>query len=144
MDAFIREKKIMVPSASYLGTGTNKSIGWLDCICLTMTCILPYKLAWKHQWKKWSKLWIMTVVINPYIWKWQNIPCKLGQYHGCWCPGSLCHLVISSHGIDYIWWIGPCLLWGGIVTTCAISISRNDIKGKYILSFFRNITDTKS
>ena len=28
--------------------------------------------------------------------------CDLGQYHGCWCPGSLCHQVISSHGICYI------------------------------------------
>ena len=25
----------------------------------------------------------------------------LGQYHGCWCPGPLHFLVISSHDIDY-------------------------------------------
>ena len=32
--------------------------------------------------------------------KW-NIPAELGQYQGCWCPGSLYHQAISSHGIDY-------------------------------------------
>ena len=26
---------------------------------------------------------------------------KLGQYHGCWCPGSLRRQVISSYDIDY-------------------------------------------
>ena len=26
-----------------------------------------------------------------------------GQYHGCWCPGSFCCQVISSHGIEYAW-----------------------------------------
>ena len=30
----------------------------------------------------------------------QNISGELGQYHGCWCPGSLCHQAISSHYID--------------------------------------------
>ena len=25
-----------------------------------------------------------------------------GQYHGCWCPGSLRRQVISSHGIDKV------------------------------------------
>ena len=25
---------------------------------------------------------------------------KLVQYHGCWCPGSLCRQVISNHDID--------------------------------------------
>ena len=27
---------------------------------------------------------------------------KLGQYHGCWCPGSLRRHDISSHAIDYV------------------------------------------
>ena len=31
--------------------------------------------------------------------KW-NIPGRLGQYHGCWCPGDLRRQVISSCGID--------------------------------------------
>ena len=25
-----------------------------------------------------------------------------GQYHACWCTGSLCHQVICSHGIDHL------------------------------------------
>ena len=34
------------------------------------------------------------------IWGWNwNILGKLGQYHGCWCPGSLCHHVTRNHGI---------------------------------------------
>ena len=28
-------------------------------------------------------------------------PSKLCQYHGSWCPGSLCHQVISNHDIAY-------------------------------------------
>ena len=24
------------------------------------------------------------------------------QHHGCWCPGSLCHYVISTHDTDYV------------------------------------------
>ena len=26
---------------------------------------------------------------------------KLSQYYSCWCPGSLRHQVISSHGVDW-------------------------------------------
>ena len=29
----------------------------------------------------------------------------LGQYHGCWCPGSLRHQDINSHDIDYVEYI---------------------------------------
>ena len=25
-----------------------------------------------------------------------------GQYYGYWCPGSLRHQAIGSHGIDYV------------------------------------------
>ena len=37
---------------------------------------------------------------------------ELGQYHGCWCPGSLHHQVISSHGIYSVGSTGPCFPWG--------------------------------
>ena len=30
----------------------------------------------------------------------RNIPGKLGQYHGCWCLGTLFHQGISSHQDD--------------------------------------------
>ena len=59
---------------------------------------------------------------------------KLGQYHGCWCPGSLRRQDISSHDIDYVEEAGPCLTWGGISTTCVLLVWRNDIKYKYMLS----------
>ena len=48
------------------------------------------------------------------FWWWDvNILAELGQYHDCWCPGSLCHRVISSHGIDY--WINGFLTPDGLV-----------------------------
>ena len=28
-------------------------------------------------------------------------PVKQSKYYGCWCPGSLCRLNISTHEIDY-------------------------------------------
>ena len=59
----------------------------------------------------------------------------LDQYHGCWCPGSLCHPDISSHDIDYIEYVGPSLTWGWISSTCVKSMWRNDIKCKYMLLF---------
>ena len=36
----------------------------------------------------------------------------LGQYHGCWCPGSFSRQDISSHDTDHVKWVGPCLTWG--------------------------------
>ena len=32
----------------------------------------------------------------------QDILGELGQYYACWCPGTLFHQVISSHGITYV------------------------------------------
>ena len=29
-------------------------------------------------------------------------PVQHNKYHGCWCPGSLCRQVISSHDINYV------------------------------------------
>ena len=58
--------------------------------------------------------------------------CLLHQYHSCWCPGSLCRQGTSSHDIDNVEWVSPCLIWGRISTTCAISMWRNDIQCKYI------------
>ena len=49
-----------------------------------------------------------------------------GQYHECWWPGPLRRQVISNHGIEDVWWTG--LPRGGIATTCATSLSRNEIK----------------
>ena len=50
------------------------------------------------------------------LWCWdQNFPCKQGQNHDCWCPGSLCYQVISNHGAGYR---GYCFPQGRIADTC--------------------------
>ena len=45
-----------------------------------------------------------------------------------------------NHGIDYM---GPCLPWERITTTCTHSVSRNDRKCKYILCFLKWIQHDK-
>ena len=55
-----------------------------------------------------------------------------GQYQGCLWLGSLDHQVTPCHGIDFVWWTGPCLPWAKISTTCAISTLRMDNKYEYI------------
>ena len=58
----------------------------------------------------------------------------LGQYHGCWCPGSWCRQAISSHGIDFARQkheVDHCLQCERISTTCIISAYRNHRKCKY-------------
>ena len=37
------------------------------------------------------------------------ISVKVGQYHGCWCPGSFRRQDKSSHDIDYVELVGLCL-----------------------------------
>ena len=59
----------------------------------------------------------------------------LGQHHGCWCPGSLRHQDISSHDIDCIEYLGPSLAPGRILSTCVISMWKNDTKCKYMFMF---------
>ena len=71
-------------------------------------------------------------LIHPWL-NW-NVPGKLDQYHGSWCPGSLHHQDISSIGIEFMRSTISCLLRGRtsmrcvarISTFCAISVLRND------------------
>ena len=56
------------------------------------------------------------------------ISVKLCQYHGSWCPGSLRRQDISSHDIYFVEYVGSCLTWGRISTTCVVSMWRNDTK----------------
>ena len=63
------------------------------------------------------------------------ISVELGQYHGCWCPGSLRRKDISSHDIDYVEYVGPGLTWARTLSTCVISMWSNDIKCKYMFMF---------
>ena len=59
----------------------------------------------------------------------------IGQYHGCWYPGSLRCQDISSHDIDSVEYVGPGLTWGMILSTCVTSMWSNDIKCKCMFLF---------
>ena len=63
------------------------------------------------------------------------ISVKLGQYHGCWCPGSLRRQDISSHDIDCVEHVAPGLTWVRFLSTCVVSMWSNDIKCKYMIMF---------
>ena len=66
---------------------------------------------------------------------------QYGQYHGCWCPGSLCSQDISMHGIDYVEYVISCLTWERISATCVMSVKRNDIQCKYMFcSHWKNLS----
>ena len=70
--------------------------------------------------------------VNPHNAASRHIPGELGPYNGYWCPGFLHHQVISSHSNDYIRYIRSCLLEWRILTIDTNSISRDDVKFKYI------------
>ena len=70
--------------------------------------------------------------ILSFAWGDSVISVYLGQYHGCWCPGSLSCQDISSHDIDCIEYVGPSRTWGSVLSTCVKSMWRNDIKCKYM------------
>ena len=61
--------------------------------------------------------WLATTYSLHYMNPEQEIATlwSLGQYHGCWCPGSLCRQVISNHGINLVLssWPQPtaCTVW---------------------------------
>ena len=63
------------------------------------------------------------------------ISVQLGQYQGCWCPGSLRRQDIRSNDIDYVGYVDPGLTWGMILSTCVTSMWSNDIKSKYMFMF---------
>ena len=54
-------------------------------------------------------------------------PVQHSEYHGCWCPVSLCRQVIRSHAIRFVEEVGFCLTWGRISTTCVMSVWSNDL-----------------
>ena len=60
---------------------------------------------------------------------------QLSQYPGRWYCDSLRRMDITTHGINYIGYVGSCLIWGRISITCVISMRRNDIKCKYMFFF---------
>ena len=46
---------------------------------------------------------------------------EVGQYHGCWCPGSFHHQATCSHTIVWVQCGYTCLYWKWISTTSNIS-----------------------
>ena len=54
----------------------------------------------------------------------------MGQYHCCWCPGSLHRLVISSNMVGNLEWMCSFLPWWRFFITWAI-LSRNDTAWNY-------------
>ena len=77
----------------------------------------------------------LTLMFNPLTCGDRVISVSLGQYHGCWCPGSLRRQGISSNDIDCIEYVGPSLTWERISGTCVMSMWSNDTKCKYMLPF---------
>ena len=71
----------------------------LQIVTLLLICIYSsFFVAWENPSSKsvtWESCYPLTCgdrVIS--VW--------LGQYHGCWCPGSLRRQDINSHDIDYV------------------------------------------
>ena len=68
---------------------------------------------------KWKGRSIFAVSRNPCIWscahRFHNVMnnrltlLKLGQWHGCWCPGDERSQVINIHGIAYVQLTNHCL-----------------------------------
>ena len=56
-----------------------------------------------------------------------------GRCYACWCDCSLNHQVNSNHSIGYVGWIGHFPPRGMVLTTCFLSVWRNERKYKYIL-----------
>ena len=52
--------------------------------------------------------------------------------------GPWCHQVISCHGFGCVKWLNPCLKWWRMLSTCGLSLLRNERNDKYICSFISN------
>ena len=62
----------------------------------------------------------------------------LSECHGCWCLGSWCYQVITSH--DTVWNVMSGFPWNEIWTTHNVSMSMDDINCKtcsYIFAFLK-------
>ena len=65
----------------------------------------------------------------------QIIPVQPSQYHRCWCPGSFSRSSAAMILTMYNKWVGSCLIWGRISTTCVKSVWKNDMNYRYIFMF---------
>ena len=76
---------------SWLGAVRQQAISWANVdpdLCRHMLSLGPNES---------SSRWQVTQHIR--CWGW-NIPRDKGQYHSCWCPGTSCLQVSSSHDIE--------------------------------------------
>ena len=69
----------------------------LFCIYHLWVCVKDPGPHCKHIGVNHLLLWL----INPHLDRWIILG-RIYQYQGCWWPGVLCHLVFSSHGIDFV------------------------------------------
>ena len=84
---------------------------WSDMIpCNGVIQKLIFHLTWITMEKLFMK-WALDPLSCWHYGYW-NIPGEKGQYHGCWCPGTFRHQVISSHSTDCVRQIGPCFVLG--------------------------------
>ena len=68
-----------------------------DC---TKHYVTPSLKHWRNSFAKhWVSLFLLLKLGHG----------KKGKYCVCWCPSSLRHQVISSHGINYVGYAGPSL-----------------------------------
>ena len=98
--------------------------------CLCFHILLKYIILINSQYMN-----LITFFNNKSLWCWgYNNLIVPGQYCGCWFPGSLLPQVISSYGIDYVGYRGPCFPWGRFLMVSTICLEKWD-KMKMILFF---------
>ena len=99
---------------------------------------IRFREIWASGWYLLSQrplIMCMNFVFYRVWYSGRNIPRKLCQYHSCWCPGSLCHQVISIFDIDYSVSTGLCLHVRKVTSNCGISVYYNRRKFKHIYPY---------
>ena len=72
---------------------------FVNTICFDVSGFYQFISLWSMI--KYGDVCHAVVNFNPCNAETDNIPGGPAQYHGYWCPGSLCRHGISSHVIDY-------------------------------------------
>ena len=98
-----------------LSLSSSKALWGMDeswkCCILTTPIIHVWRKAGGHLFPHWKdhlsfRSWLRNIFLPCWV---QNIPRKLGQYHGCWCIGSLHCQTTTSREIYDSGEIGNCL-----------------------------------
>ena len=98
---------LLTPAPTHLQNSHNRTMG----ILYRRHCIVAYKPISIQSLS--IELWFIYRQTRSLIVWGENMLNKLGQYHVCWCPGSLHlhHQVISRHGIESMNWAHIFQLW---------------------------------